>query len=417
MNDAPVSCRACRSTPLQPVLSLGTMPLANALLTPEQLTQPEPAYPLELAFCPRCTLLQITETVAPEQLFQDYLYYSSYSETMLRHAEALVTHLIRARRLDAASLVVELGSNDGYLLQYFVARGVPVLGIEPARNVAQAAEAKGVRTICEFFGEELARRLHSQGHAADVVIANNVLAHVADLNGVVEGLRLLLKPSGVAVIEVPYVKDLLDRGEFDTIYHEHLCYFSATALDRLFGAHRMVLADIERLPIHGGSLRLTVAQQGQADRSQAVRALLDEEASWGVNRLEPYLAFPHKAEQIKTSLRSLLGSLRRQGRRTAAYGAAAKGTVLLNYCGLGPELVEFVVDRNPHKQGRYVPGVHLPIYAPAALLERMPDYVLVLTWNLAEEVLAQQADYQRRGGRFILPIPEPRILEPAAERA
>lgn len=410
MTFSPV-CRICGRFDLGLILSLGQMPLANALLTAEQLSQSEPTYPLDLVFCPHCTLVQITETVSPEKLFQEYLYFSSFSDTMLRHAQTLVERLIVTRSLGKNSLVVELASNDGYLLQFYVQRGIPVLGIEPAVNVARVAQVeRNVPTLCEFFGDELARQLREQGKRADVIHAHNVLAHVADLNGFVEGIQLLLKEHGIAVIEVPYVKDLIDRCEFDTIYHEHLCYYSLTALDRLFRQHELMLADVERIPLHGGSLRLFVAHEGNAQPSAAVQSLLDEEAAWGVDQIGFYLDFGRRVKQIKRTLCSMLKSLKGDGKRVAAYGAAAKGTVLLNYCGIGKDFIEFVVDRSPYKQGRYMPGVHLPIYSPSQLLEEMPDYTLLLAWNFADEILKQQAEYLRRGGKFIIPIPEVKVI-------
>lgn len=410
MTQLHTACRSCGEPVLQPVLSLGKMPLANALLAPRQLLESEPAYPLDLAFCPRCTLVQITETVPPEQLFSEYFYFSSYSETMLRQSRELAERLIKSCVLDSTKLVVELGSNDGYQLQYFVSRGIPVLGIDPARNVTEIANAKGVRTLCEFFGKRLADELRERGISADIMIAKNVLAHVADLNGFVEGIRVLLNEHGAAVIEVPYVRDLIDRRAFDTIYHEHLCYFSLTALNELFKKHGMVLTDVERIPIHGGSLRVYAAHEGHDQPRECVRSLLVDEAEWGLNRAQRYLAFAQEVRKIRVSLRSLLKSLKDEGNRIAAYGAAAKGAVLLNYCGIGNDILEFVVDLSPHKQGHYMPGVHLGIYPPSRLLEDMPNYTLLLAWNFADEIIEQQSEYVRGGGRFIVPIPEPKIV-------
>ncbi len=403
------ACRSCGSADLDLVLSLGEMPLANALPSPDQLAQPDATYPLDLVFCPRCTLVQITETVPPEILFREYLYFSSYSETMLQHARALATQLIEARGLNAQSLVVELGSNDGYLLQYLAGQGIPVLGIEPARNVAAVANARGIRTLSEFFGKGVAETLRRE-RPADVMIANNVLAHVVNPHDVLEGIRLMLDDDGVAVIEVPYVKHMIDRCEFDTIYHEHLCYFSVTALAQLLEPHELVIVDVQRIPVHGGSLRVTVARRSRALPGPAVQAMAAEEAAWGVHRHAAYSALGENARGIRTSLRAMLSSLKHDGKRLAAYGAAAKGTVLLNYCGIGTQILDFVVDRSPYKQGRYVPGVRVPIAPPARLLEDRPDYTLLLAWNLADEVQAQEAAYRQAGGRFIVPIPDVRIV-------
>jgi len=353
--------------------------------------------------------VQITETVPPEQLFRDYLYFSSFSDTMLRHAQELVGQAIDERHLDGSSLAVEIASNDGYLLQYYRDAGVPVLGIEPARNIARVAEERGIPTVAEFFGAEVAQGLVRDGHRADVMHANNVLAHVSNLNSVVAGIATLLKPDGVAIIETPYVKDLIDHTEFDTIYHEHLCYYSLTALDRLFQRHGLTIVDVERLPIHGGSLRVFAGHDATRQTGR-VRDLLQEEDAWGVGDAAFYAGFGAKVTRLRDSLRSLLADIKADGKRIAAYGASAKGSTLLNYCGIGRDTLDFVVDRSTVKQGHYTPGTRLPIYAPETLLDNKPDYVLLLTWNFADEILVQQATFRQQGGRFIIPIPEPRVV-------
>lgn len=403
-------CRSCGYAGLEMVLSLGNTPLANALLRGDQLQLPEPLFPLELGFCPECSLVQILEAVPPERMFSTYPYFSSVSDTVVRNAESVTSRLLTTRQLDANKLVVEVASNDGYLLQFYKRRDIPVLGIEPASNIARVAEnERGIPTICEFFGAELAQRLRRQGRRAEVIHANNVLAHVPDLNGFVEGLRILLDDGGVAVIEVPYVKELISHCEFDTIYHEHLCYFSLTALDHLFKRHDFTLQDVERLPIHGGSLRLFAVPRQSGEQNDRVESLLAEEREQGMDRLSFYRSFAQRVEQLKTDLREQLGQLVKSGKKVAAYGAAAKGSTLLNYCEIGRETLEFVVDRSPYKQGLYMPGVRLPIYAPEKLMKEFPDFVLLLTWNMAEEIMEQQAEYRRRGGRFIIPVPEPRV--------
>jgi SAM-dependent methyltransferase len=402
------ACRSCSKAGLETILSLGAMPLANSLLRADQLDAPEPRHPLDLAFCPACSLVQITETVPPEKLFRDYLYFSSFSDGMVAHARELVGRLVRERRLGAQSLAVEVASNDGYLLQWYKTASVPVLGIEPARNVAAVAERdRGIPTIAEFFDLALAQRLATEGRRADVIHANNVLAHVADLAGFVAGIRTLLAPGGVAIIEVPYLGEMIPRLEFDTIYHEHLCYFSLTALDALFRRHGLAIADVEEIALHGGSLLLQVARdEDAATAAPRVAAMLARERSIGMTAPPYYADFAPRVARWRDQFRAFLAAQRREGRRIAAYGAAAKGATLLNAAGIGRESIDFVVDRSTYKQGLFMPGVHLPIRPTEALLEEQPDLVVLLAWNFREEIVAQQAEYVRRGGRFVVPIPE-----------
>lgn len=402
-------CRACGSARLRRFLSLGDMPLSDGFLRPDQLDRPEPRFPLDVAFCEDCTLVQIEHTVAPEILFDaEYPYFSSVSETVVENARENVEARLAERPLGPSALVVELASNDGYLLQFYRERGVPVLGIDPAPGPAAEARKRGVDTLVAFFGLELARRLAAEGRQADILHANNVLAHVADTGGFVRGIATLLKPDGIAVIEVPYVRDLVEKVAFDTIYHEHLCYFSVRSVQELFARHGLVLVRVERIPIHGGSLRLFAAKAGEPDRS--VRDLLAEERAVGLDRFDFYARFGERVEALRERLLALLARLKEEGARIVGYGAAAKGTILLNVCGIDGRFLDCVVDRNPHKQGRLVPGVRLPIRPPEVLASDPPDVLLILPWNITDEIARQQRAFHEAGGRFLVPVPEPRIV-------
>ena len=402
-------CRSCENSHLDIFLDLGITPIADRLLTAEQLIQTESQYPLEVAYCNECSLVQILETVPPEELFcQDYPYYSSFSPELLTHSRKNVLELIQTRDLGKNSLVLELASNDGYLLKNYVEHKINVLGIDPAEGPANTAKNIGVHTINCFFTVDKAHELKNQGIKADVIHANNVLAHVADTNGFVEGIGILLKEKGVAVIEVPYVKDLIDHCEFDTIYHQHLCYFSLTALNHLFRRHSLYINDVTRLSIHGGSLRISVEKTDNIKDS--VKSLLTSEKNSRLDRLDYYLDFSNSVSIVKTKLNDLLTKIKEGGKSIAAYGAAAKGCTLLNSIGIGTDILDFVVDRNIHKHGRYMPGKHLQIFETEKLIKENPDYVLLLPWNFKHEILEQQKEYRKQGGKFIIPIPLPMVI-------
>jgi len=403
-------CRSCGSRQGALILDLDLQPLANNLLREEDLAKLEPKFPLRLAVCQSCWLLQILDLIPPVQLFSEYLYFSSFSDLMLRHAKEAAERYIKEFGLDQKSLVIEIASNDGYFLKNFQAAGVPSLGIEPAQNIAKVAREKGIETIVEFFGEDLAQKLAGTGRQADLILGNNVFAHAPNTNGFVAGLTTLLKPTGRIILEFPYAADFIEKTEFDTIYHEHVFYFSLTALEPLFQRHGLSIFHVERLGIHGGSLRLFAGANGAHTRQSSVTNLLHQEKQKGISGLNYYEGFASRVLEVKRELVSLLQQLKRQGKSVAAYGASAKGSTLLNFFGLGRDVLEFAADRSTYKQGRLTPGTHIPIVAPAWLLEKLPNYTLLLTWNFADEILAQQKSYRDEGGKFIIPIPQVKIV-------
>jgi SAM-dependent methyltransferase len=391
------------------VLSFGRLPLANSFIHESMLDQDEERYPLDMVYCPGCTLVQITETVDPRKLFREYLYLSSTSERVLRNAAEMAARMISERHLDANSTVIEIASNDGYLLQHYAKRGIRSIGIEPAHNVAEIAEAKGVETIREFFDLEVAQKMLADGFRADIIHANNVVAHVADLHGMIAGAALLLKPDGVLVIENAYVLDTIDHLEFDQCYHEHLCYYSAHSFNWLGAQHGLDLVDVELLPIHGGSIRVYFQpERGARDvligGAKRMVDVMRDEREW--NTHDHLQAFAARVVGLRKELTALLSQIKAGGASIVAYGASAKSTTLLNYFGIGAETLDYMVDNTPIKQGRYTPGTHLQIFPPAKILETQPDFVLLTAWNFADDIIAKEAEYVRRGGKFIIPIPE-----------
>ena len=412
MNKNP-SCRFCES-PLKHILvDLGMSPLCESYLSAEQLNQMEPFYPLHVYVCENCYLAQLEEYVSPEAIFTEYAYFSSYADSWLQHAKNYADQMVARFGISASSLVVELGSNDGYLLQYFVEKGVPVLGIEPALNVAKVAIEKGIPTLGEFFGEKTAVNLVSNRVKADLVVGNNVLAQVPGLNDFIRGMKVLLKPQGVITIEFPHLVRLMEENQFDTIYHEHFSYFSLIALEKIFAARDLIIFDVDELPTHGGSLRIYAKHGDDVTKPVAARVndlRMREEAS-GLAQMQTYSAFSEKVKETKRKLLEFLIRVKREGKTVCGYGAPGKGNTLLNYCGIRNDFLDYTVDRNTYKQGKYTPGTHIPIFSPEKIRQTRPDYLLILPWNFKDEIINQMSYIREWGGKFLVPIPEVKVYE------
>jgi C-methyltransferase C-terminal domain/Putative zinc binding domain/Methyltransferase domain len=406
-------CRFCKAPLRHTFVDLGMSPLCESYLTIDQLNRMEPFYPLHVKVCEACFLVQLEEYVSPEHIFTEYAYFSSYSDSWLKHSSNYVDMVSERFGLGAQSLAVELASNDGYLLQYFVKKGIPVLGVEPAVNVAQVAEKRGVPTLVEFFGCQTAREMVENGHAADLIVGNNVLAQVPDLNDFVGGIRIVLKAGGVATLEFPHLVRLMEENQYDTIYHEHFSYFSLITVEKIFAAHGLTLFDVDEIPTHGGSIRIYLRHIEDSSKpvASAVVKIRERELEAGLDRMNTYATFAERVIESKRALLELLIRLRREGKVVAGYGAPGKGNTLLNYCGIRTDFLEFTVDRNPYKHGRFLPGTHIPIHPVERLNERKPDYILILPWNLKDEIVAQLTYAREWGAKFIVPIPQARVLD------
>jgi 2-polyprenyl-3-methyl-5-hydroxy-6-metoxy-1,4-benzoquinol methylase len=406
-------CRFCGAPVEETFVNLGMSPLCESYVSAEALNQMEAFYPLHVFVCGQCFLVQLQQYVSAESIFSDYAYFSSYSDSWLAHAKAYTDLVVKRFGIGAQSHVVELASNDGYLLQYFVEKGIPVLGIEPAANVAKVAVAKGVDTLVQFFGRETASELAKQGKHADLLLGNNVLAQVPDLNDFVAGMEILLKPHGIITMEFPHLMRLMEENQFDTIYHEHFSYFSLLATERIFAAHGFTLFDVEEIPTHGGSLRIFARHAEDTTKPVSARIceLRTRETAAGLNSLASYRTFAHQVEETKRKLLEFLIETRRAGKSVAGYGAPGKGNTLLNYCGIRTDFLDYTVDRSPHKQGKFLPGTHIPIVHPDHIRETRPDYLMILPWNIKDEIMKQNDYIRDWGGRFVVPIPEVRVYE------
>ncbi len=404
-------CRFCGTKLEHTFVDLGMSPLCESYLSADHLNQMEPFYPLHVYVCEECFLVQLQEYVTPERIFSDYAYFSSYSDSWLAHASKYTGQMVERFAIDAQSLVVEVASNDGYLLQYFVEKQIPVLGIEPAANVAAVAVQKGVSTLVKFFGTETARELAASSKKADLLLGNNVLAQVPDLNDFVAGMKILLKPAGVITMEFPHLQRLMEQNQFDTIYHEHFSYFSLVTVEKIFAAHGLTLFDVEELHTHGGSLRIYArhAEDSSKPVSAHITELRAREESMGYSRIETYAHFAEQVKETKRKLLEFLIEAKRSGKKIAGYGAPGKGNTLLNYCAIRTDFLDYTVDRNPHKHGRFLPGTHVPIYPPDRIRETRPDYVLILPWNLKDEIIKQNGFIREWGGMFVVPIPEVKV--------
>jgi SAM-dependent methyltransferase len=412
------ACRLCGAGLKHSLVDLGKSPLCETFLDARQIDQMEPFFPLHVLVCDQCWLVQLKEYVAADGIFTDhYPYYSSFSTSWVAHAKAYCEMITARRGLNKDNLVVELACNDGYLLQHFPPLGVTnILGVEPTSNTAEVAAQKGIPVIVDFFGVRLAEKIKTERGQADLILGNNVLAHVPDLNDFVGGVKLLMKKGGIATFEFPHLQNLIEQNQFDTIYHEHFCYFSAIAIDAIARRHGLVFFDVEELPTHGGSLRVYLAHEGEEDVSPAVKALLEREERLGYRTVALYSEYEERVKATKRKLLAFLIEAKNAGKRVVGYGAPGKGNTLLNYCGIGPDFLDFTVDRNPHKHGRFTPGTHIPVLPVEALEAARPDYVLILPWNLRKEIVAQMRHIGSWGGKFVVPIPEATVFDPEEGR-